>query len=156
MLRLDRIVRCAAFCLLAAGVYASATGATLSSAECPAALVRNGKVKAGPFTGHITPRYDVVDGRFRLHVGPYRDRTTGLSQKIPWYISPEFRAGNSLVVTGTRLVPAPARTFKQTFAAAGGRGHIFPSTISPPSAGCWHLKFLSPPVHGSLTVLVRD
>lgn len=105
--------------------------------KCPAALVRNGKVKVGPFTGLIAPQYDVVNGRFRLHVGPYREKTTGLSQKIPWFVHHVERArvGNSLVVAGTRLFPPPARTFKQTFPGAGGGRAVFPSNISPPSEG---------------------
>jgi hypothetical protein len=108
-------------------------------------------VKVGPFTGHIAPQYDVVGGRFRLHVGSFRDKAIGLSQKIPWYARPGSAVGRSLVITGTRLTPRPVRSFKQEFRAAG---RVFPTIISPPSAGCWRLVFTSGSVTSTLKVLV--
>lgn len=148
------IAACVAVCVTV-GVFSSVAGAS-SYASCAATPVRNGEVKAGPFTGLVVPEYDVVAGRFRLHVGPYRDRATGLSQKIPWF-SATNRVGNRLVVTGSRLHPTPARTFKQTFVSAiggGGSGVVFPSIISPPSSGCWRLKLQSGRVSSFLTVRV--
>lgn len=151
----DRIVVCSTVCLL---VVASSIASAAASEECLANPVRNGKVKVGPFVGLIAPEYDVVNGRFRLHVGFYRDRTTGLSQKIPWFVAFDDRArvGNTLIVTGKRLFPAPARTFKQKFYGAGGGNAGFPTNISPPASGCWRLTFKSGRVSPSLTVLVRN
>jgi hypothetical protein len=67
----------------AAAFVSTADGSGRS--QCAATPVRGNVVKAGVFTGYIAPRYDVVGGRFRLHVGEYRDSAIGLSQKIPWY-----------------------------------------------------------------------
>ena len=140
-----------------AAVAASVASATIGK-ECLANPVRNGKVKVGPFTGEIVPEYDIVDGRFRLHVGFYRDRTTGLSQKIPWFVKYDDRAqvGNTLVITGTRRFPTPARTFKQKFYGAGGGKAVFPSSLAPPASGCWRLRFKSGRASPSMTVLVRN
>jgi hypothetical protein len=60
--------------------------AFLASAACLATPVHGNVVRAGPFVGYVVPLYDVVNGRFRLHVGEYRNPATGLSQKIPWFI----------------------------------------------------------------------
>jgi hypothetical protein len=48
--------------------------ATIASAACLATPVHGGVVKAGPFVGRVAPGYDVVGGRLRLHVGPWRVR----------------------------------------------------------------------------------
>jgi hypothetical protein len=123
---------------------------------CLAVRVNGREVRAGPFTGLVDPRYDVADGRFRLHVGDYRDRATGLSQKIPWFVPRTYRVGNSLVVRGRRLAP-PAGSFAQTFrrAWASTRGEqVFPSGLHPPSAGCWRLSFRAGAVRGYLVVRV--
>ena len=132
--------------------------AALASAACLATPVHGEVVRAGPFTGYVSPGYDVVDGRFRLHVGPYRV-PGGLTQKIPWFVPLRYHVGDSLVVTGRRL-GAPARTFRQTFARAyspdSSNKHVFPSIISPPSAGCCRLSFRSGRVTGVLTALVSN
>jgi hypothetical protein len=145
--------------LLASGrVAPAAPSVVITAAEptCPATRVqevgRNTVVRAGPFVGYIVPRYDVVDGRFRLHVGPLRDPTTGLSQKIPWFVRGRPRTTQSLVVTGTRVSPRPQRKFRQTFRSSSRR--FWPTIISPPLAGCWRLQLRSGDVTASLTVVV--
>lgn len=126
--------------------------------NCLATAVHGNEVHAGPLTGLVYPEYDIVEGRFRLHVGGYRDRATGLSQKIPWLLPRSYRVGSSLVVQGRRLAP-PGRTFTQKLPEAVSSDspdqHVFPSIIRPPSAGCWHLTFRTGHVTGSLVVLVR-
>jgi hypothetical protein len=123
---------------------------------CLAKPVHGAEVHAGPFSGFIAPQYDVVDGRFRLHVGAYRDRATGLSQKIPWYLPHSYRVGAFLFVHGQRLAP-PGEAFTQRLAEAGSPDpaqHVFPSIIRPPSAGCWRLSFRTRYVRGYLVVRV--
>jgi hypothetical protein len=118
-------------------------------------------VKVGPFRGMLARRYDVVDGRFRLHVGDVRDKATGLSQKIPWFVATRAGTGRSLLVTGTRLMPS-RRTFRQRFGRAGYPGqeqerrYVYPSIIAPPAAGCWRLRFQSGKVDARVVVLVRN
>jgi len=130
----------------------------VASAACLATPVHGDVVKAGPFVGHIAPGYDVVGGRFRLHVGPWRV-PGGLTQKIHWFVGKRYPVDGPLVVTGTRLDRSP-RTFRQTFNAAGQSSpsttYVFPSTIAPPAPGCWRLSFRSGRVAGSLVALVSD
>jgi hypothetical protein len=124
--------------------------------RCLAKRVDGDKVHAGPFTGFVARQYDVVDGRFRLRVGAYRDRATGLSQKIPWFLPHSYRVGTFLVIHGRRLAP-PGGAFTQRFAEAGSPDadqHVFPSTLRPPSAGCWRLTFRTRYVRGYLVVRV--
>jgi hypothetical protein len=141
----------------------SAAAAAVSTADgrdrsqCAAKPVRGNVVKAGVFTGYIAPRYDVVGGRFRLHIGDYRDRAIGLSQKIPWFAPVDSGANGDLRVTWTRLTPLPPRRFTVR-APTGGiypQGYVYPTSFSPPSAGCWRLTFRSGSATGRLTVLVR-
>lgn len=116
-------------------------------------------MKVGPFSGQIVPQYDVVDDRFRLHVGGYRDKATGLSQKIPWFVP--MRAGSRprLLVSGTRLSPS-RRSFRQQLRRAEYAGqakerrYIYPSNLSPPAEGCWRLRFQSGTIDAHVTVLV--
>ena len=89
----------------------SLLAALVASATCLATPVHGDAVRAGPFTGYIVPQYDVVNGRFRLHVGAYRNRATGLSQKIPWFVPRSVPVKGSLVVVGRRL-GSVKRTFK--------------------------------------------
>jgi hypothetical protein len=109
----------------------------------------------------ITRQYDVVDGRFRLHVGGYRDKAIGLTQKIPWFVPMRAGTVRRLLVTGTRLSPS-RRTFRQGLARAGYPGqeqerrYVYPSNISPPAAGCWRLRFQSGRVDARVVVLVRN
>lgn len=145
--------------LLAFGRVAPAAPSVATTAAeptCPATRVqeagRNTVVRAGPFVGYIVRRYDVVDGRFRLHVGSLRDPVTGLSQKIPWRTSGRPRTIQSLVVAGTRISPRPQRKFKQTFRSSSRR--FWPTIISPPLAGCWRLQLRSGRVTALLTVRV--
>jgi hypothetical protein len=125
--------------------------------RCLAAPVDGNRVHAGPFTGLITPEYDVVGGRFRLHVGDYRDRATGLSQKIPWLLPEKYSVGASLAVVGRRLAP-PRGTFTDSLqqVSSGSGSRVFPSSFSPPRAGCWRLTFKTGRTTGSLVVLVRN
>jgi hypothetical protein len=128
------------------------------SGFCPATRVDGAKVRAGPFVGLIAPEYDVLNGRFRLHVGSYRDRTTGLSQKILWRISRQADVGRRLRIHARRLPPLSPRTFRHKLRRAGGdkKRWNFPSIIKPSAEGCWRLRFKSGTTAGSLIVLVRD
>jgi hypothetical protein len=123
-----------------------------------ATRVDGSKVRAGPFVGLIAPEYDVVNGRFRLHVGPYRDRTTGLSQKILWRVSRKADVGRRLRIRARRLPPLSPRTFRHKLRRAGGdeKQWNFPSIINPPAEGCWRLRFTSGNTTGRLVALVRD
>ena len=148
--------------LLSAGVTAAAIARPAAQEPpdaCAATRVHGEAVRAGPFTGYITPDYDVVDGRFRLRVGGYRDRETGLSQKIPWFARSGAPVGRRLRIRGTRLGP-DTRHFTQVLRRAvngGSRGRsVYPSIISPPAEGCWRLRFTSGRASGRLTVLVLN
>jgi len=125
--------------------------------RCLAARVDGDHVHAGPFTGFVSPPYDVVDGRFRLRVGAFRDRATGLSQKIPWFLARSYRVGSYLTIHGRRLAP-PGGAFTQTFQEAGSSSnpdqHVFPSTLRPPRAGCWRLSFRTGSVRGYVVVRI--
>jgi heat shock protein HslJ len=123
-----------------------------------ATRVDGSEVRAGPFVGLIHPEYDVVNGRFRLHVGPYRDRTVGLSQKILWRVSRQADVGRRLRIHARRLSPLSHRTFRRKLRRAGGdeKQWNFPSIINPPAEGCWRLRFTSGNTTGRLVVLVRD
>jgi META domain-containing protein len=127
---------------------------------CPATRVEEDTVRAGPFVGIIAPEYDVVNGRFRQHVGIYRDRKTGLTQKIPWSVSRRADVGRYLRIAARRLPPLAPRRFRRTFQRASGEGDrkrwFFPSNLEPPARGCWRLRFRSGSTTGSLIVLVRD
>ena len=139
----------------AAAAVSAADGSGRS--QCAAQPVRGNVVKAGVFTGYISQQYDVVGGRFRLHVGDYRNRATGLSQKIPWFAPTDSGVNGDLLVTWTRLDPLPSRRFTVR-APTGGiypQGYVYPTSFSPPSAGCWRLTFRSGSVTARLTVLVR-
>ena len=139
----------------------AATGSPAAAPACLAQPVRGEVVKVGPFRGMIARQYDVVDGRFRLHVGAYRDRTTGLTQKIPWFVPMRAGTAPSVLLTGTRLSPS-ARTFRQRLGRASYPGqeqerrYVYPSNISPPAAGCWRLRFQSGKVDARVIVLVRN
>ena len=131
--------------------------ANQSPPACAATPVIGSVVRAGPFTGPVSREHDVVDGRFRLRVGKYRDRESGLTQKIPWFVRRSARVGKSLSITGTRLGSDP-----QTFTLRSGRRpdgvkrYVFPSIVSPPAEGCWRLRFSSGKSTGRLTVLIQN
>jgi hypothetical protein len=130
---------------------------TVAAAACLAAPVHHGTVKAGPFTGYLSPKYDVVDGRFRLHVGGYRDRKIGLSQKIAWFVPVRYKVRDSLLVTGRRL-GGPGRyadRFSIAFSSDAPGAYVFPTDIALPRAGCWRLTFRSGNASGTLIALVR-
>ena len=130
----------------------------LAASACLAAPVHAGKVHAGPFTAAVQPRYDVVGGRFRLHVGPYRDVRRRIIQQLDWSVPRRFRVGPRLSATAVRLSPAPRTVFAQWFPASATallKGHVFPSVLQPPSAGCWRLTLQTDAAKASLTVLVR-
>lgn len=147
-----------------------ASGASTACTAAPVKMIRvpgqpsplGPVVRAGPFVGYIALDYDVIGGRFRLHVGPYRDKASGLTQKIPWYVLPRdipgAKLGDRLVITAKRLSPRPARYFRESYSGGGlfPLGYVFPTNITPPSAGCWRLTFRSGGVSGTLTALVRD
>jgi hypothetical protein len=133
--------------------------ALFASAACLATPVHGDAVRAGPFTGYVAPQYDVIRGRFRLHVGEYRDRARGLSQKIPWFISRRYRIGATARVVGRRLGLVPGRftdVLHQASSLSNPRQWVFPSAFSPPSVGCWRLTFTSGRVQGRLTVLISN
>jgi hypothetical protein len=150
--------------LLGAGMACALAGAASSASDragapsytCLATPVRGDLVHAGPFAGGIDPDYDVANGRFRLHVGAWRDRSIGLSQKIPWFLPGKYRVGVYLVISGRRLAPAGG-SFTLRLPEAGSLDpseHVFPSNLSPPKAGCWRLSFQTRLVQGRLTVRV--
>lgn len=126
---------------------------------CPATRLRGAKVRAGPFVGLIDRRYDVLRGRFRLRVGAYRNRRTGLTQKIPWRISREADVGKRLRVDARRLQPRSSRRFQQAFRRTSAVGDeqrwFFPSIIRPPAKGCWRLRLRSGATTGGLIAFVR-
>jgi hypothetical protein len=158
-----RVAAIAAALALAAVLLAVGTNRGSARAEavpCDAAPVRGASVRAGRFTGAVTPEYDVLNGRFRLRVGGYRDAATGLTQKIPWSISRRADVGKRLRIDAERLPPFTPRTFHQklrrTSAVGERRRWFFPSIIRPPAEGCWQLRFKSGRATGRLIVLVRD
>ena len=124
--------------------------------QCVATPVQGQVVRAGPFVGQIVPRYDVVGGRFRLHVGIYRDRASGLSQKIPWFVPVKSGVGTDLTISFKRLAPLPPR--RVTIRAQTGgdfpNGRVFPTAFVPPTPGCWRITFRSGAATGSLVALV--
>lgn len=83
--------------------------AALTFAACLATPVQGPNVKAPPFTGRVAPEYDVVDGRFALHVGPLRDPVTELSQAgdpnyyFPAILAPPLAGCWTLTLTTGRL-----------------------------------------------------
>jgi hypothetical protein len=128
--------------------------AAASTPDCAATRVHGETVRAGPFVGNIVPRYDVVGGRFRLHVDGMRDADTGLSQKIPWWVSRRVHVTRRLVISGRRL-DGSGRFRVLLRRVPGDPGHwVYPSNLSPPHAGCWRLRFHSGRVRARLTVLV--
>jgi hypothetical protein len=143
--------------LLVIGTNRGSAGA--EAVPCDAAQVHGAFVRAGRFTGAITPEYDVLDGRFRLRVGRYRDATTSLTQKIPWSISRRADVGRRLRIDAERLPPFARRTFhlklRRTSATGDRTRWFFPSIVRPPAEGCWRLRFRSGQATGRLTVLVR-
>jgi hypothetical protein len=143
-------------CVLSGAASSASDRARSSSFTCLATSVRGEYVHAGPFAGAVTPEYDVVNGRFRLHVGAWRDRSTGLTQKIPWFLPGKYRVGVYLVVHGTRLAPAGG-SFTARLPEAGSLDpsqHVFPSILKPPKPGCWCLSFKTRLVQGRLIVRV--
>ena len=123
---------------VAAAMGTAASGLRIPSA-CPASPVDGSVVHAGVITGGIDPYTDVVDGRFRLHVGDVRDVATQTYQKILWSVPANRRIGGQLVLRG-RTLYGRVRTFVQKFQYAWTEDQTrryFPSTVVPPSAGCW-------------------
>jgi hypothetical protein len=143
-------------CVVAGAASSAPDRARSSSFTCLATSVSGQYVHAGPFAGAITPDYDIVNGRFRLHVGGWRDRSTGLTQKIPWFLPSRYRVGVYLVIRGTRLAPA-AGSFTARLPEAGSPDpgeHVFPSILKPPKPGCWRLSFQTRLVKGRLIARV--
>jgi hypothetical protein len=143
-------------CVVAGAASSASDRARSSSFTCLATPVSGQYVHAGPFAGAITPDYDIVNGRFRLHVGGWRDRSTGLTQKIPWFLPSRYRVGVYLVIRGTRLAPA-AGSFTARLPEAGSPDpgeHVFPSILKPPKPGCWRLSFQTRLVKGRLIARV--
>jgi hypothetical protein len=132
--------------------------AALTSAACLATPVNGANVKAPPFTGRIAPQYDVVDGRFALHVGHLRDPVTGLSQKILWVLPPGYRkyVGPRLVFTGRLDGVVRYRASTYGTSRAGDPNYYFPSILAPPLAGCWSMTLTTGRLKARLTVLVRE
>ncbi len=126
---------------------------------CPATRVTGEQVRAGAFSGGIHPDYDVVDGRFRLRVGGFRDVADGLSQKIPWSVSRRANVGATLRIEARRLPPLSRRTFRMRLRRVSGTGDqsrwVFPSIMEPPAEGCLRLRLRSGKTTGSLTVKVE-
>jgi hypothetical protein len=132
--------------------------AVVAASACLAAPVQAGKVHAGPFTAAVQRPYDVVNGRFRLHVGPYRDAKRHLIQQLDWTVARGSRVQSRLSVTAVRLSPPPRTVFAQWFpvsATALPRGRVFPTLLQPSSAGCWRLTLQTGGAKAALIVLVR-
>ena len=143
-------------CMLVGAASSASQRREARSLTCLATPIRGLYVHAGPFAGGIDPDYDIVNGRFRLHVGAWRDRSIGLTQKIPWFLPGKYRVGAFLVIRGTRLAPA-AGSFTVRLPEAGSLDpsqHVFPSTLKPPKPGCWRLSFQSRLVQGRLVARV--
>lgn len=144
--------------LIGLAVGLGSGSAPAASARCAATPVTNGVVRAGPYIGLIDRATDIVNERFALRVGAYRNAEMTLSQKILWKLPLRYRVGTVLAVTGRRITPSPA-TFRQRLPEAYSDQeptfHIFPSIIRPTKPGCWRLNFRSGPTFGSLVVLVR-
>ncbi len=124
--------------------------------SCPASPVDGTVVHAGVITAGIDPDTDVVDGRFRLHVGEYRDLARGIFQKVLWWAPSNRRVGGELVVRGRTLF-GRKRTFLQRLNRAYADDTtraFYPSTIVPPSAGCWKLRLRTGHLRNSLVVRV--
>jgi hypothetical protein len=151
-------VLCLGVALVGVGIARGSAGK--DSAHCDATAVDGAYVRAGRFTGAITPEYDVLNGRFRLRVGGYRDKTTGLTQKIAWSVSRRADVGRRLRIDAKRLPPLTALTFHQKLRRTSAMGDrkrwFFPSIVRPPAEGCWRLRFRSGRTSGSLIVVVRD
>jgi len=125
-------------------------------ATCPASPVDGGYVHAGVIRGAIDTETDVVNGRFRLHVGEYRDLARGIFQKILWSVPENRRVGGRLVIRGRTLL-GPKRTFVQRFNRAYADDTsvaFYPSTIVPPRAGCWKLTLRTGHLRNALVVRV--
>jgi hypothetical protein len=142
------------------GTVAVVSGSPLeASAACRATPVRGDTVRAGPFTGYITRPYDVLDGRFRLRVGKYRDESSGLTQKIPWFAPARSSIGRTLTLTAVRLGPRPRRyklTRRRADSSDSPNKYVFPSIVAPPAEGCWRVTLTSGRTTARLTVLVRN
>ena len=147
----------AVLAIVGAAVSSSVGLAQSAQARCLATPVQGNWVYAGPLKGAISPEYDVGNGRFWLHVGAYRDRSTGLTQKIPWFVPSTYNVGGALVVRGMRL-SGSRRRFTQRFNQAGmddPTQRVFPSIIAPPATVCWRLTFLTGDVTSHLRVWVH-
>jgi hypothetical protein len=154
---MKRVAVLAAAAAVAASLGGSASG-TPGARTCPASPVDGSQVHAGVITAGIDPYTDVVDGRFRLHVGEYRDVASGTFQKILWWAPADRRVGGRLVVRGHRLF-GPKRTFVQRFNRAYSvpddpARAFYPSTIIPPRAGCWKLTLTTGKLRNSLVARV--
>ncbi len=119
--------------------------------------MRGAEVEAAPFVGRITPAYDVVGGRFSLHVGPLRDPAIGLNQKILWVLPPgyERRIGPTLAFTGRLNGVVQYRKAVPGTTREGDRNYDFPSILAPPRARCWTLTLTTGRLRARLVVLVR-
>ena len=145
-----------------ATVVAVLVGGTASgkpvARTCPASPVYGARVNAGVIVGGIDPYTDVVDVRFRLHVGEYRDLAQGTFQKVLWWAPSDRRIGGRLVVRGRTLF-GPKRTFGQRFDRAytddpADTKAYYPSTMVPPKAGCWRLTLTTGKLRNALVVRV--
>jgi hypothetical protein len=141
--------------VVAAALGGSASGTPVAQ-TCPASPVDGEAVHAGVITAGIDPYTDVVDGRFRLHVGEYRDVANGIFQKVLWWAPSDRRVGGRLVVRA-RTLYGPKRTFVQRLNRAYSDDTtkaFYPSTVIPPSAGCWKLTLTTGKLRNSLVARV--
>jgi hypothetical protein len=143
---------------LRSGHVSATVTALVEPGACPASRVDGGLVHAGVITGGIDPETDVVDGRLRLHVGELRDVASQTFQKILWHAPADRRVGGRLVVRGRRMF-GPKGTFVQRFNRAYSVPEdptraFYPSTIIPPSAGCWKLTLTTGKLRNMLVARV--
>jgi hypothetical protein len=153
-----RVLFAIAVLVAVAAVLGGSARAKPVARTCPASPVDGAQVHAGVIIGGIDPYTDVVDGRFRLRVGEYRDLAHGIFQKILWWAPSDRRVGGRLVVRGRTLFGAK-RTFVQRFDRAytddlADTKAYYPSTVVPPSAGCWKLTLTTGKLRNSLVARV--
>jgi hypothetical protein len=154
---------------VAGSTRAGATSLSAGAAElaCPAARVhtepneRLGDLNGGPWIvasprsagifAYLWGGEQQVDGRAAVYAGGVNP-TTGTSEKVMWIVD-RLRlgvlriAGRRVRVTRTGRVRTARGSFRLELYEAYSEqtpGHLFPSIIAPPRAGCWRLTLRTP------------
>lgn len=160
--------------LFLAALYGTAAPATTVAVsaplECPAALVHRDSndplsrrwIVPSPASAGITGGVpNEVDGRVAIYAGGVNP-VTGTNEKILWTIDPAKHVGSSLQIVGQRVrvtaigrLRAVSGSFRLKLYEAVSEqatGHLFPSIIAPPRAGCWRLTFRTGPTSARLII----